>query len=213
MARRPLVFALAASALLVAADAFFAPPPPSLLHPSGRRVPLDGFALHTTRRVPSNLLAGRSHALRAPRGGVPQRMAASAAAGAGVAAENLKVEAASAQAFAPIAWRKHWYPVAVEKYTTKDKPFAFTLMGTALVIWYDFVAQEWRAVSDRCPHRLAPLSEGRINAAGHVECPYHGWAFEGENGKCSSMPQKPTGEAMPAKACVSSFATAAKVCA
>jgi len=33
------------------------------------------------------------------------------------------------------------------------------------------------------PHRLAPLSEGRVNAAGLLDCPYHGWAFAG-SGTC-----------------------------
>jgi len=201
MARRSLVLALAASALVVSANAFLAPLPlSSLLHPRA------GVLTRPVTRpagVASTPFSGRSP-VKAPasrtRVGMPQRMTA-----AGAVAET-----AEAETFSPIEWRKHWYPVAFEEYTTKDKPFAFTLMGTALVIWFDFVSGEWRAVSDKCPHRLAPLSEGRINAAGEVECPYHGWAFEGATGKCTSMPQKPAADAMPAKACVLSFPTAAK---
>lgn len=38
-----------------------------------------------------------------------------------------------------------------------------------------------RAFQDRCPHRLAPLSEGIIDAStGHLYCSYHG---------CESLPQ------------------------
>lgn len=33
-----------------------------------------------------------------------------------------------------------------------------------------------------------PLSEGRINSQGHLECPYHGWSFAGD-GACQRIPQ------------------------
>eukprot|EP00966_Prymnesium_polylepis_P267498 6179543-Prymnesium_polylepis.1 len=43
-------------------------------------------------------------------------------------------------------------------------------------------------MSDACPHRLAPLSEGRVDAEGRIECPYHGWTFS-ESGECTKIPQ------------------------
>ncbi|KAF8055112.1 PTC52 [Scenedesmus sp. PABB004] len=44
-------------------------------------------------------------------------------------------------------------------------------------------------MADRCPHRLAPLSEGRIDAAtGNLMCSYHGWEFDA-TGRCTSIPQ------------------------
>ena len=43
--------------------------------------------------------------------------------------------------------------------------------------------------ADKCPHRLAPLTEGRINEEGLLECPYHGWAFSG-GGDCEVIPQQ-----------------------
>jgi pheophorbide a oxygenase len=44
-------------------------------------------------------------------------------------------------------------------------------------------------VEDACPHRLAPLSEGRIDEQGQIECPYHGWTFRGSDGECTRIPQ------------------------
>ena len=38
-----------------------------------------------------------------------------------------------------------------------------------------------------CPHRLAPLSEGRIEND-TLECAYHGWQFN-KNGTCVKIPQ------------------------
>jgi vanillate O-demethylase monooxygenase subunit len=42
------------------------------------------------------------------------------------------------------------------------------------------------AWSDRCPHRLAPLSAGHL--VGHeLQCGYHGWRF-GIDGRCQAIP-------------------------
>lgn len=47
-----------------------------------------------------------------------------------------------------------------------------------------------RALLDRCPHRFAPLSAGRVRPDGRLACPYHGWHFDGEGrGKSPSLPQ------------------------
>ncbi|AZG11263.1 aromatic ring-hydroxylating dioxygenase subunit alpha [Pigmentiphaga sp. H8] len=42
------------------------------------------------------------------------------------------------------------------------------------------------ALHDRCPHRFAPLSRGRVDG-GVVECGYHGLRFDG-SGKCVGNP-------------------------
>jgi len=46
------------------------------------------------------------------------------------------------------------------------------------------------ALRDICPHRGAPLSEGRVtnDANGCVECPYHGWRFRANDGGCENIP-------------------------
>jgi phenylpropionate dioxygenase-like ring-hydroxylating dioxygenase large terminal subunit len=55
-------------------------------------------------------------------------------------------------------------------------PHRFVLLGIPLVIWHDQTSssdgQGWRVFVDACPHRLVPLSEGRVTAAGRLECPY-----------------------------------------
>jgi phenylpropionate dioxygenase-like ring-hydroxylating dioxygenase large terminal subunit len=54
------------------------------------------------------------------------------------------------------------------------------------------------AVPDRCPHRNAPLSAGRI-VDGCLECPYHGWTFDGD-GICVAVPSAGPGAAIPRRA-------------
>lgn len=54
------------------------------------------------------------------------------------------------------------------------------LLGDDLVVWKEPLTGEWRAFVDRCPHRWAPLSEGRVDQrTGRLQCVYHGWEFEG----------------------------------
>ena len=105
--------------------------------------------------------------------------------------------------------KEAWYPVYYIDDLDRAKLNKFTLLGMDLVIWWEEKTQLWRAFEDRCPHRLVPLSEGRINEAGLLECPYHGWSFSG-NGHCEFIPQQlEGGQAQTSKrACATSFKTA-----
>lgn len=102
-----------------------------------------------------------------------------------------------------------WYPVYYSDDLDRKKPHKFTLLGIDLVIWWDVATNSWRAFRDRCPHRLVPLSQGRLNAQGLLECPYHGWSFSG-NGDCEHIPQQVEGSegATSPRACATTFKTA-----
>lgn len=108
-------------------------------------------------------------------------------------------------------WQEAWYPVYYIQDLDSSKPTRFTLLNRDLVLWWDKAANSWIAFEDRCPHRLAPLSEGRINEAGLLECPYHGWTFAG-TGRCQSIPQqREDGQAHQSqRACVASLPTTVK---
>ena len=101
-----------------------------------------------------------------------------------------------------------WYPIYYVDDLDKSRLSRFTLLDTDLVIWWD-KSGTWRVFEDRCPHRLAPLSEGRVNELGLLECPYHGWAFSGE-GNCEIIPQQQPGKKAHTaeRACVKSYPTA-----
>eukprot|EP00752_Nemacystus_decipiens_P014318 g12737.t1 len=89
-------------------------------------------------------------------------------------------------------WTRQWYPVAVMRdLEARDarQPYPVQLLGEALVVWKDPKDGGWKAFADRCPHRWAPLSEGRVDQkTGRLQCIYHGWEFQGD-GKCGSIPQ------------------------
>jgi phenylpropionate dioxygenase-like ring-hydroxylating dioxygenase large terminal subunit len=114
-------------------------------------------------------------------------------------------------------WTTSWYPLVPIEYLDSSKPHKYTLLGMDLVVWKDSSESEnfepkkkprkrdfiknlitkeevkddngqWRVFVDKCPHRLVPLSEGRVESDGSLLCSYHGWRFDGE-GDCLSIPQ------------------------
>ncbi|MBD2254179.1 Rieske 2Fe-2S domain-containing protein [Nostoc parmelioides] len=84
-------------------------------------------------------------------------------------------------------WTKQWYPLAVVEFLDPSRPHAMQLLGKDIVLWRDGSSQ-WRCFEDFCPHRLAPLSEGRVEADGTLLCAYHAWRFDAQ-GNCVSIPQ------------------------
>jgi phenylpropionate dioxygenase-like ring-hydroxylating dioxygenase large terminal subunit len=84
-------------------------------------------------------------------------------------------------------WTKQWYPVAVVDFLDPSRPHAMQLLGKDIVLWRDG-SGKWRCFEDFCPHRLAPLSEGRVESDGTLLCAYHAWRFDAE-GNCFSIPQ------------------------
>ena len=91
------------------------------------------------------------------------------------------------QTEATFQWAKQWYPVAVAEFLDASRPHSIQLLGKDLVLWQDN-SGKWHCFADFCPHRLAPLSEGRIESDGTLLCAYHAWRFNGE-GNCVSIPQ------------------------
>jgi nitrite reductase/ring-hydroxylating ferredoxin subunit len=82
-------------------------------------------------------------------------------------------------------WTKQWYPVAVVDFLDPSRPHAMQLLGKDIVLWRDG-SGKWRCFEDFCPHRLAPLSEGRVEPDGTLLCAYHAWRFDSE-GNCVSI--------------------------
>ncbi|XP_038724421.1 protochlorophyllide-dependent translocon component 52, chloroplastic-like [Tripterygium wilfordii] len=87
-------------------------------------------------------------------------------------------------------WFSQWYPVMPVCDLDKRVPHAKTVMGLDVVVWWDRHESAWKVFDDSCPHRLAPLSEGRIDQWGRLQCVYHGWCFSG-SGDCKFIPQAP----------------------
>ena len=89
---------------------------------------------------------------------------------------------------------QHWYPVTPLEDIDPNYPTPVTLLGLRLVIWKPKSSANYRVFLDQCPHRLAPLSEGRIDEkSDNLMCNYHGWEFD-KNGVCTRIPQAENSE-------------------
>ena len=77
----------------------------------------------------------------------------------------------------------NWHAVA-RSTKVSTTPYAVTVDGQPLVVFR--TKDGLNCLTDRCPHRFAPLSEGRV-VDGKLECPYHGWQFDGA-GVCKAIP-------------------------
>ena len=79
--------------------------------------------------------------------------------------------------------RNYWYPV-LAGWRLGKKPRAVKILDEDIVLFRD--AGKIHALQDRCPHRGAQLSQGSClyPGSGTLTCPYHGWTFSGESGRC-----------------------------
>jgi phenylpropionate dioxygenase-like ring-hydroxylating dioxygenase large terminal subunit len=87
-----------------------------------------------------------------------------------------------------------WYPILESRQLRRDKPIGVTRLGERLVLWR---AANGHIVCmpDRCPHRSAMLSRGKIRD-GSIECPYHGLRFN-PDGRCVMIPANGCDAAVP----------------
>ena len=99
---------------------------------------------------------------------------------------------------------QNWWPVTLLSALDESRPNAVELLGMRLVLFYDSESESWKCLDDKCPHRFAPLSEGRIvhtakesegsskcDTGGKtcIQCAYHGWEFN-VDGSSAKIPQR-----------------------
>jgi vanillate O-demethylase monooxygenase subunit len=83
--------------------------------------------------------------------------------------------------------RDVWYAAGFADEFVAGTPVARTFFGEPLVL-FRTDAGGIAALADRCPHRFAPLSAGKVCDGGRaIECPYHGLRF-GSDGRCVHNP-------------------------
>jgi len=78
-----------------------------------------------------------------------------------------------------------WYPILDSGRLRRGRPTGVTRLGRELVLWRRADGSV-AALPDRCPHRAARLSRGRI-CDDQIACPYHGFRFDGR-GRCVLVP-------------------------
>jgi 5,5'-dehydrodivanillate O-demethylase oxygenase subunit len=87
--------------------------------------------------------------------------------------------------------RRYWHPVAIATDLSDENPVKFVrILGEDLVL-FKTKKGELGLLEDRCSHRGASLSYGRVEERG-IACAYHGWLYD-TKGNCLETPAEPPG--------------------
>jgi phenylpropionate dioxygenase-like ring-hydroxylating dioxygenase large terminal subunit len=82
--------------------------------------------------------------------------------------------------------RNAWYVAAWADSLAEEQLASRTIMNEPIVI-YRKADGGLAAIEDRCAHRFAPLSMGKVVGGDRLQCPYHGLEFDG-SGACVRNP-------------------------
>ena len=96
-----------------------------------------------------------------------------------------------------------WYPAEWSK-DLNDEPVKVRMLGQNFVLFRDSDGVA-HCLSDTCIHRGGSLAGGKI-VDDCVQCPYHGWRFDGD-GACRAMPSLGPDAIIPKRARVDSYPT------
>lgn len=99
-----------------------------------------------------------------------------------------------------------WYP-AEESKNLKDQPMHVRMLGQDFVLFRDSSGTA-HCLSNVCVHRGGSLAHGKLKGD-CIECPYHGWQFDGE-GACQRIPSMGPDAKIPNRAKVDSYPTVEK---
>jgi phenylpropionate dioxygenase-like ring-hydroxylating dioxygenase large terminal subunit len=80
-----------------------------------------------------------------------------------------------------------WYAAGLSESFQVNKPQRIEIFEIPIVIWRD-AQGALSALIDKCNHRNAPLSKGRVIEQ-CIVCPYHGWSYNSE-GQCVEIPSE-----------------------
>ena len=96
-----------------------------------------------------------------------------------------------------------WYVAGrAEEFT--DQPLKRRMLGQDFVLFRDGQGVA-RVLSNTCTHRGGSLAGGKVKGD-CIQCPYHGWQFDGE-GRCQKIPSLGPGAKIPARTRVDAYPT------
>jgi phenylpropionate dioxygenase-like ring-hydroxylating dioxygenase large terminal subunit len=97
-----------------------------------------------------------------------------------------------------------WY-VVLDSSQVKNRPVGATRMGEKLVFWRDAKGKV-NCLRDRCVHRGVELSIGKVLENGTLQCPFHGFEYDG-SGRVTVIPANGRGTPVPQRFRVPAYPT------
>lgn len=98
--------------------------------------------------------------------------------------------------------KNYWYPILLSEDVTRGSPVGINCLGESLVVWRDAEGHPG-VLFDRCPHRAAKLSAGRV-LEGQLQCAFHGLRFD-KTGQCTLIPWEPEESPSRKEVCVQPY--------
>ena len=102
-------------------------------------------------------------------------------------------------------FKGYWYPVGWSISFAKKSVQRIELCDATLAMVRD-ADGKIKAVSDRCPHRGVPLSQGTQEWPGTITCAYHGWTYDLTDGSLRAVITDGPDSPMCGKASVQAYA-------
>jgi phenylpropionate dioxygenase-like ring-hydroxylating dioxygenase large terminal subunit len=99
------------------------------------------------------------------------------------------------------AYQNVWFVVARSQ--DIDTPLKAQLLDQRLVVFRDSSGAA-RVTERRCIHRGGNLGDGKV-VGNNIQCPYHGWQFDGSTGECQVVPSLAEGARIPPRAAIKSY--------
>jgi phenylpropionate dioxygenase-like ring-hydroxylating dioxygenase large terminal subunit len=78
-----------------------------------------------------------------------------------------------------------WYPAEESANLVAGTPLKVRMLGLQFVLWRDGAGRA-RCAHNTCTHRGGSLGDGKV-VGDCIQCPYHGWKFDGAGG-CTRIP-------------------------
>ncbi|MBL8630816.1 MAG: aromatic ring-hydroxylating dioxygenase subunit alpha [Rhodospirillaceae bacterium] len=103
-------------------------------------------------------------------------------------------------------YMNYWY-VAAQSHEVTDKPLKVRMLGQNFVVFRDSQGKV-HCLHNVCTHRGGNLAGGKVKGD-TVECPYHGWRFNGE-GECVKIPSIGKEGKIPGRTRIDSYPTQEK---
>jgi phenylpropionate dioxygenase-like ring-hydroxylating dioxygenase large terminal subunit len=97
--------------------------------------------------------------------------------------------------------KNHWY-IGCASLQLLKQPISVKIGNDSIALFRDAQGKP-QALRDRCCHRSAKLSKGKI-IDNKLECPYHGWQFNAA-GECTLIPSMHIDQKIPKTFCVDAF--------
>nr|F7J188.1 RecName: Full=Cholesterol 7-desaturase nvd; AltName: Full=Neverland; Short=Nvd_Hp; Flags: Precursor [Hemicentrotus pulcherrimus]BAK39963.1 Neverland [Hemicentrotus pulcherrimus] len=104
----------------------------------------------------------------------------------------------------PPIYPNGWIPLVASQDLVKGDVKYISAVGNEFAVYRGEDGEAY-AVDAYCPHLGANMAIGGMVKGNCLTCPFHGWVFEGKEGKCVDIPYQEKGKSVPAQAKVKSW--------